>query len=681
VTPRTLALLCALLTSTTALATPALRTVPLPLQPWFGTWTQHNDIVTLQKNEGFRSNLLVVPSTTDHGNGVVAVDYTASIQDDFSLMARVQAPNDDVSREVYSAILLSVEPARRGRHRLAMYRVVDGQVREMSATFRTSLPTTAGETWTVQLTLDGHRVEGRAHCQNCRPTKADVVLTAHDDTLGGDGVGLRVAGGKTTGQTFRRLRRHQESSTTPFVKGSRFGPLRWVRLRGVSVERFDADEVDSVDDGKDVVVLRLPPARAHAVVQQFKRHVVDVVDTVGFNQLDRDASAALKRWQSGSTRRFDSYFSSAEIALRLHEVSKAMPDASHIVVGQSRGGVDIRALIVDENPDAIKPTVLLMGGVHGLELFSTDVVLDAIDLVVDDTDWARRVRQQFRIVAIPMLNPDGADAFLHASTYSGRKNGPHTQPGWTPSTGVDLNRNFPFGWGSLGEVGSRSLPSHFRFRGTAPGSEPEVQALLRFVDERPPMASLTVHTYATAILVPYTLPGLPVRKPSDDENWQLALRMKKAMGKQVNGRFFRVKRRLYPVDGTDQDHFFFHYGTSALLLEAPVHNPKPKKRQRARDDVKRGVRAFFDGLRHGPLLTLQVCDADDQPMSVPYAVDVLPRLHDEPWTTSAAGVVHRLLPPQTRRVRVTVTCPTTTSTKTAPVHAGKVQLKVVCKGG
>ena len=89
--------------------------------------------------------------------------------------------------------------------------------------------------------------------------------------------------------------------------------------------------------------------------------------------------------------------------------------------------------------------------------------------------------------AVPMINPDGVWAVLNDSKRSDRKNGrDNNGDGHIDSRdGVDLNRNHPYRWGSLGQKGSSSAGSSDYYRGPAAASEPEVQALLRlYASER-----------------------------------------------------------------------------------------------------------------------------------------------------------------------------------------------------
>ena len=70
--------------------------------------------------------------------------------------------------------------------------------------------------------------------------------------------------------------------------------------------------------------------------------------------------------------------------------------------------------------------------------------------------------------------------------------------------GVDLNRNYPFQWGGSGSSGNSSSEV---YRGSAPASEPEIQAMIQFIDGREFQTALSVHTYSDLWLAPWGYVG------------------------------------------------------------------------------------------------------------------------------------------------------------------------------
>lgn len=84
-----------------------------------------------------------------------------------------------------------------------------------------------------------------------------------------------------------------------------------------------------------------------------------------------------------------------------------------------------------------------------------------------------------------MLNPDGVCISQEEEAQ------------WKANArGVDLNRNFNAGWESLD--GAKE-PGAERYKGESPESEPETQAIVRYVEERQWDATVSYHAYGSLI--------------------------------------------------------------------------------------------------------------------------------------------------------------------------------------
>ena len=97
-----------------------------------------------------------------------------------------------------------------------------------------------------------------------------------------------------------------------------------------------------------------------------------------------------------------------------------------------------------------------------------------------DTTW---ILDNFKVAVVPIVNPDGRN--FAEEGYLWRKNTnpnppPEEEPAPFPDYGIDLNRNFSEKWGEI-EGGSSNDPSEFDYRGVAPFSEPETQAVRDYV--------------------------------------------------------------------------------------------------------------------------------------------------------------------------------------------------------
>lgn len=125
---------------------------------------------------------------------------------------------------------------------------------------------------------------------------------------------------------------------------------------------------------------------------------------------------------------------------------------------------------------------LFIGGVHGDEP-------EGVRLAEDLLAWLRDSEEDLHPwLLIPCLNPDG-----------------HAQNRRTNDRGVDLNRNFPSSDWSPEAKAERYFP------GPKAGSEAEVQALVRLIEDEKPQ--LIVHFHSWEPCVVYT--GAPGRNAAE----------------------------------------------------------------------------------------------------------------------------------------------------------------------
>lgn len=150
-----------------------------------------------------------------------------------------------------------------------------------------------------------------------------------------------------------------------------------------------------------------------------------------------------------------------------------------------------------------KPEVLFCGAIHAYEPIGVSVCMTDMTHLCENyasnpaIQWLVDNRQ---IYFIPVMNPDG---YVFNETYPSmmwRKNR-RLNPGG--SYGVDLNRNYPYKWG-YDNNGSSPNPSAWNYRGTAPASEPETQAIIDFVNLHQFRAWHNHHSPGDVLLIPFS---------------------------------------------------------------------------------------------------------------------------------------------------------------------------------
>jgi len=160
------------------------------------------------------------------------------------------------------------------------------------------------------------------------------------------------------------------------------------------------------------------------------------------------------------------------------------------VLGHTGQGREIIAVKLtqgaNEVPDGARAAVLFSSTQHAREWISTEVNRRLMNHYIDrwraNNREVRKLLQKTELWFILVANPDGYQyTFDHERLW--RKNlrdnngDGQTQVG----DGVDPNRNFPNHWG-YDEEGSSSIQSSDTYRGPAPMSEPETQAMVGLLD-------------------------------------------------------------------------------------------------------------------------------------------------------------------------------------------------------
>ena len=206
-----------------------------------------------------------------------------------------------------------------------------------------------------------------------------------------------------------------------------------------------------------------------------------------------------------------------------------------LVIGKSLEDRPIEGVEIAENVDLTdgRPVFATLGAHHAREWPSAEMPMEfAIDLVKRYRAGEQRVvdlLRRVRVIALPIINPDGfvvsrganggmttdvdnedpsgeginptlALAVADSGAYK-RKNCRVTTGGSQPAAppcalrqgnGVDLNRNYGAFWG--GE-GSSDDPTSQGYRGQAPYSEPEAEAVHRLSSTRAITTIISHHTY------------------------------------------------------------------------------------------------------------------------------------------------------------------------------------------
>lgn len=222
---------------------------------------------------------------------------------------------------------------------------------------------------------------------------------------------------------------------------------------------------------------------------------------------------------------------------------------SYLKTQNQTQGYDMWALMITggSTPSVNKGVMFLMTGIHAREYAPTELASRWAESLITAYDGNNNNKDaditamlnHTEIHFVIQSNPDGRRIAETNRKVFRRKN---LNPGPTSNTcsntlglGVDLNRNFPFGWGL--DSGSSSDPCAPTYRGAAPASEPEVKAIINYCqsifpptqrkanplsqqqDAYPSKTTVGVfvdiHSFAEAVVWPwYVSGGVPVLVPT-----------------------------------------------------------------------------------------------------------------------------------------------------------------------
>ena len=254
-----------------------------------------------------------------------------------------------------------------------------------------------------------------------------------------------------------------------------------------------------------------------------------------------------------------------------------------------------------------RPAVCLVGGVHGREWGSPDILVyfamrllrayrDGKGVRLGHRNFAaaqiRRIVEHLDVLVLPQVNPDGRHFSMEQHPMWRKNRRPAPRGRGPKSIGVDLNRNYPFLWRFDRHFAPDTVQSTFNpgdyetYVGPRAGSEPETRNVMWLLDRFPNIRYFVdLHSYGETILHSWGSdenqsrnPRMNFRNPSFDgkrgqihddvyREYVVAADEKAAqqMGRHmaasirlVRGRKYKVQQSvgLYPTAGAGDDYAY-----------------------------------------------------------------------------------------------------------------------------
>lgn len=202
--------------------------------------------------------------------------------------------------------------------------------------------------------------------------------------------------------------------------------------------------------------------------------------------------------------------------------------------------------VTDEN----EPEVLYTALHHAREAVSLSQLIFYMWYILENYDSNPEIQflvNNTEMYFVPMINPDGYVRNQTTNPNGGgmwrknrRNNGNNT-------FGVDLNRNYSYGWGT---TGISTNPSNDTYPGTGAFSEPETQAIKWFCEQREFQFAFNAHSYSNLVLFPI---GTTTQEFAEDHDYFQAIGNHMV---QFNGYIAQKSSALYPASGDSDDYMY-----------------------------------------------------------------------------------------------------------------------------
>lgn len=297
------------------------------------------------------------------------------------------------------------------------------------------------------------------------------------------------------------------------------------------------------------------------------QHTMDILSSKSFTVLGK---MTLAEYAAARGKDFPSadaaYHNFKETTDLLKQMAAANPDISSLFsIGKTVEGRDIWCLRINSNAKgetpSSKPGALYIGNHHAREHLANEVPLLFAAWLFDHKNDAdiKTYIGSLDIYIIPMLNPDGVEFDIKTGRYQYQRKNMSVNS--DNSRGVDLNRNYDSWWC---EAGASTYPGSDTYCGPKAFSEPESQAVKRFIEARRNLKThISYHSYASTILYPWGGQEADIANVKDRTAF---INIATAMGK-LTGYHPEKSSDMYVATGDSCDWAYAAAGIFAFTFE------------------------------------------------------------------------------------------------------------------
>ena len=347
----------------------------------------------------------------------------------------------------------------------------------------------------------------------------------------------------------------------------------------VWLARSQPDGTGSVDIWVDYEQQRLLESYGY----NFARNESLSATLAQFPELSAPGTAAIAGFPCYRTVE-ETYSTLEQLALRYPSLTRTEDIGDSYLKSVGLGGYPIKAVIIENTAipaptGSTKPTLLLIGAIHAREYATAEIATRFAERLLTgygiDPELSNLLDNR-RVIIVPQMNPDGRKR-AEAGVSQRRNLHPATCVTTPANSGVDLNRNSTFLWGT--NNGSSINGCADTFRGVTAASEPEVQSIEQFLaatfpDRRGPLDTdtapadtegvfISLHSYADLVLFPW---GANTSAAPNKPGLQTLARK---FGFYTNYKVCQPPATgcLYAASGTTDDQAYGALGLAAFTFE------------------------------------------------------------------------------------------------------------------
>lgn len=186
-------------------------------------------------------------------------------------------------------------------------------------------------------------------------------------------------------------------------------------------------------------------------------------------------------------------YTSKLVAANCQDLVNKYPDLIKMEsIGTSTCGTEIILLKVGTG----EKKALVTGGIHSREDITVNYVMRCVEEYAEafysktgkyGSFKLSELLTEWTLYVVPLMNPDGIDIANDGAIPLYKNGVPLTEDELfdykNTSTGVNLNRNFPFEWGYTAPEINKTTPDIDSYIGKSEASEPETQAIIRLCEQ------------------------------------------------------------------------------------------------------------------------------------------------------------------------------------------------------